>query len=150
MTSKASSGAAGPAAPGAVSIATHRSIDGRWSGEPVELGPGFARVALTTRPEMAADETGLVHGGFVFSLADYAAMLAVNEPHVVLAGAQVRFLAPVAQGERLEARARAGERRGRRVEVVVKVACGERPVMAGDFSCAVLDRHVLAPPEGAP
>lgn len=32
---------------------------------------------------MAADEYRLVHGGFIFGLADYAVMLAINEPTVV-------------------------------------------------------------------
>jgi acyl-coenzyme A thioesterase PaaI-like protein len=44
---------------------------------------------------MAADQRGLVHGGFTFGLADYAAMVAVNDPNVVLGAAEVRFLAPV-------------------------------------------------------
>ncbi|HSF38746.1 MAG TPA: hotdog domain-containing protein, partial [Thermoanaerobaculia bacterium] len=79
--------------------ATHLAIDRRLVGEPVELGPGTASVALVTVPEMAADERGLVHGGFVFGLADYAAMLAVNHPNVVLGSAETRFLKPVTVGE---------------------------------------------------
>ena len=73
---------------------THLAIDQRFSGEPLEVGGGFARVRLETRSEMAADGQGLIHGGFVFSMADYCAMLAVNEPTVVLASAEMEFLAP--------------------------------------------------------
>ena len=125
---------------------THASIDRRLCGEPVELGPGTARVAFTGLPEMAADDRGLVHGGFVFGLADYAAMLAVNHPNVVLAGAEVRFLKPVAVGERLVAEARVDEVDGRkswvRVEVFRDGRDGEA-VMTGDFRCVTLDRHVF-------
>lgn len=128
---------------------THRAIDRRLSGEPVELAPGRARVELATLPEMAADESGLVHGGFVFSLADYAAMLAVGHPHVVLASADVRFLAPVAVGERLTAEARLAEEAGRRRIVEVTVSREGDPataaVFTGRFVCAVPERHVLAP-----
>ena len=64
--------------------ATHLAIDRRLCGEPLEIAEGSAIVVLVTLPEMAADDRGLVHGGFVFGLADYAAMLAVNDPLVVL------------------------------------------------------------------
>jgi acyl-coenzyme A thioesterase PaaI-like protein len=125
---------------------THLAIDARLCGEPLEIGDGSARVALTARPEMAVDAAGLVHGGFVFGLADYAAMLAVNEPNVVLGSAEVRFLAPVAVGERLLAAARvvAGGG-GRKRRVSVEVRRGETAVLAGDFTCFALDRQVLDP-----
>lgn len=109
----------------------------------MELGPGTARVALVTLSEMAADERGLVHGGFVFGLADYAAMLAVNHPHVVLGGAETRFLKPVAVGERLLARADVLETSGRKSRVKVEVLRGEEAVMTGELTCFTLDRHVL-------
>ena len=47
---------------------------------------------------MAADGRGLVHGGFTFGLADFAAMCAVNDPNVVLGAATCKFLAPVQVG----------------------------------------------------
>jgi acyl-coenzyme A thioesterase PaaI-like protein len=123
---------------------THLAIDRRLCGE--------ARVVLETLPEMAADDAGLVHGGFVFGLADHAAMLAVNDPFVVLGQAEVRFLRPVRVGERLLAAARREEAAGRRSRVAVEVrrtAGGEdggEVVMRGEFVCLSLDRHVL---EGA-
>jgi uncharacterized protein (TIGR00369 family) len=125
---------------------THLSIDRRLCGEPLALGEGTARVAFTGLPEMAADDSGdrgLVHGGFVFGLADYAAMLAVNHPNVVLAGAEVRFLKPVAVGERLVAEARVEETTGRKSRVRVEVLRDGEAVMTGDFRCVTLDRHVL-------
>lgn len=128
-------------------IHTHQALDRELTGEPEELGPGRATVTLATTPRMAADEAGLVHGGFVFGLADHAAMLAVNHPHVVLAAAETGFLAPVAVGDRLRATARvtAEEGRRRRVEVVVERLgdAGATPVLTGELTCAVLDRHVL-------
>jgi uncharacterized protein (TIGR00369 family) len=122
---------------------THPAIDRRLCGEPLELGQGTARVALTAVPEMAADERGLVHGGFVFGLADYAAMLAVNHPHVVLAGAEVRFLKPVVVGEKLVAEARVEEGNGRKSRVRVEVLRDGEAVMSGDFRCVTLAQHVL-------
>jgi acyl-coenzyme A thioesterase PaaI-like protein len=62
-----------------------------------------SRVSLTVNPEMRVDEKGLAHGDFAFELADYATMVAVNDPYVVLLSFQVRFLKPVIMGERLMA-----------------------------------------------
>src|SRR2546426_7606820 len=74
---------------------THEKISAHLCGRAVELGAGHARVVLDASQEMAADWRGLIHGGFTFGLADYAAMLAVNEPTVVPANATAKFLAPV-------------------------------------------------------
>jgi len=131
-----------------VPAATHLAIDRRLCGEPLEIAEGSAAVALLTLPEMAADDRGLIHGGFVFGLADYAAMLAVNHPNVVLGSAEVRFLKPVAVGERLVARAGVEESDGRRSRVRVEVRRGEEArceeaVMSGTFLCFTLERHVL-------
>ena len=88
-----------------VKARTHLTIDQSLCGTPLELGDGTASVALDTTRQMSVDEQGLVHGGFVFGLADYAAMLAVNEPNVVLAGAESRFLKPLKGGDRAVAHA---------------------------------------------
>jgi acyl-coenzyme A thioesterase PaaI-like protein len=140
-----------PAAGENLDLRTHRAVDRRLAGEPLALAPGRAQVALTTLPEMAADDSGLVHGGFVFGLADHAAMLAVNHPHVVLASAEARFARPVAVGERLVAEARIEEETGRKRIVAVTVAREGEEVFSGRFVCLVPERHVLAPrPAAAP
>lgn len=109
----------------------------------MELGEGTAAVALDTTARMAVDEQGLVHGGFVFGLADYAAMLAVNEPNVVLAGAESRFLKPVKRGDRAIAHARTVATEGRKHEVFVEVSVGATKVFDGKFTCFALGHHVL-------
>lgn len=122
---------------------THLGIDASLVGVPVALADGRAVVRLLTLPVMAADDRGLVHGGFVFGLADYAAMLAVDDPLVVLGAAETRFVAPVRVGETCEAEAVRGEVKGRRQAVAVTVRVGDRVVMEGSFTTFVLDRHVL-------
>ena len=83
---------------------THLSASGELveKVERIESGK-CSRVSLTINPEMKVDEKGLAHGGFAFGLADYASMVTVNEPYVVLLSSQVRFLKPVIVGERLTA-----------------------------------------------
>ena len=126
-----------------MNINTHLQISSQLCGEPLELGAGFCRARLVTVEVMRADDQGLVHGGFVFGLADYAAMLAVNDPNVVLGGAETRFLKPVRVGEELEAQARVQEENGRKRRVEVTVCRGDTEVLSGTFTCFVLDRHVL-------
>lgn len=128
-----------------MTIRTHSAIDPHLCGEPVSLSAGAAEVALTAGPEMVVDRHGLVHGGFVFGLADHAAMLAVNEANVVLVQAEVRFIAPVEAGDRMVARARrrSAPEESKRPVVEVDVTVGERTVFSGTFHCAVPSRHVL-------
>lgn len=122
---------------------THQQIDRSLCGELVTLAPGRAELTLTTLPAMAVDDRGLVHGGFVFGLADHAAMLAVNDPNVVLGAASTRFLKPLRVGEVVLARASVSAEAGRKRSVAVEVLRGDEPVMTGEFTCFVLERHVL-------
>lgn len=126
--------------------ATHLRIDPNLVGRPLELAEGSARASLITTPVMAADDTGLVHGGFVFGLVDYAAMLAVNHPYVVLGAAHTRFVAPVRVGETVTATARRTAHAGRKHEIEVEARVGDRVVLTGTFTTFVLDHPVLQTP----
>ena len=84
-----------------------------------------------------------MHGGFVFGAADYAAMLAVNDPNVVLGSADCRFLAPVRVGAEVLISATVEAEKGRKRVVAVEAKVGEQVVLSGTLTCFVLDRHVL-------
>jgi uncharacterized protein (TIGR00369 family) len=127
-----------------VEIRTHRRIDQSLSGVPVELSQGKAIVKLKTDERMVADEYGLIHGGFIFSLADYASMLAVNEETVVLAKAEVKFLKPVKLGDEVVATAEVKGIEGKKRFVSVEVKRGDEVVFTGEFLCVVPEKHVLA------
>ena len=124
-------------------VRTHLGIDPTLVGEAIELGPGHATATLLADTRMTADDRGLVHGSFTFGLADYAAMLAVNDPYVVLGGANCRFLAPVRVGETMRASATVTETKGRKHLVAVQVYVEDRKVLECELSCFVLDAHVL-------
>jgi acyl-coenzyme A thioesterase PaaI-like protein len=130
---------------------THLALSPRLCGVVRELKLGHAEVELETTDEMRADVRGLVHGGFLFGLADYAAMLAINEPNVVLGSAETRFVAPVSVGERLRATAQLLGVDGKRHRVQVKIERGAQSVFEGTFVCFVPLRHVLeSRPGGTP
>lgn len=126
-------------------VDTHLEIDRSLCGAVVARSEGHATVVLETTAVMGADAQGLVHGGFVFGAADHAAMVAVNDPFVVLGAAETRFLAPVAVGQSVTLQADVSEtkKRKRIVDVVGRV--GERDVFTGRFTTFVLDSHVLGP-----
>ncbi len=121
---------------------THRLANDELVGEVVEIRDGYAKVRLRTDERMAVDERGLVHGGFTFGCADFAAMLAVNHPNVVLYRAEVRFTAPVRAGEEILAEGEIRRRNGKKVEVEVR-AYTDKTVLEGVMYCYVPERHVL-------
>jgi len=125
-------------------IITHQKINQSLCGQPLAVEKGNSRVVLSTTEAMAVDDSGLVHGGFVFGLADYAAMIAVNHPNVVLGGADVKFLKPVRTGETVTAEASVIAESGKKRVVRVTASSGSIRVFEGEMVCFVLDRHVLA------
>ncbi len=122
---------------------THLKTNTKLNGEPIELKEGYSKVKLTTTPDMVVDDKGLVHGGFAFSLADFAAMIAVNHPNVVLGGADVKFIAPVKEGDVLIAEANVTDSNGKKQIVDVNVKRENDVVFEGQFICFCLDEHVL-------
>ena len=124
-------------------IDTHQGINQQLCGKPLSVENGTSVVELATTPEMTADKLGLVHGGFIFGAADYAAMIAVNHPHVVLGASDVKFLKPVRAGARVLVRAQIQEVKGRKYWVSVSASTDETEVFQGMFTCFVLDKHVL-------
>ncbi len=122
---------------------THLKIDTALCGTLTHLEAGRSHVTLTTTDRMGSDDRGLVHGGFLFGMADYAAMCAVNDPYVVLGAADTRFIKPVTVGETLTAEAVVEERNGKKNVVEVSVRREAEIVFTGRFTCFVLESHVL-------
>ncbi len=125
-------------------VKTHTIASSSLIGLPVKIEEGVSSITeLLATADMAVDLQGLVHGGFVFGLADYAAMLAVNNSFVVLGSSQVKFIAPVKVGDVMIAYAKVESVQSRRREVSVDVKVGELTVLSGSFTCIILDKHVL-------
>jgi uncharacterized protein (TIGR00369 family) len=124
-------------------IRTHLGIDSELCGKPLHIEEGFSRVELAVVERMKVDDAGLVHAGFIFGLADHAAMIAVNHPYVVLGAASVRFLKPVRVGDSIIAEAKVIAKEGRKASVRVEASRGDGKVFEGTFTCFSLDRHVL-------
>lgn len=74
--------------------------------EIVAVGPGFARLTMTVRPDMVNGHD-ISHGGLIFSLADSAFAFACNSYNraTVALSASIEFLAPGRLGDLLTAEA---------------------------------------------
>ena len=124
---------------------THLLASERLVGSVVSIDEDTATVKLKITEEMGVDEFSLAHGGFVFGLADYAAMVAINEPTVVLGKAEVKFLKPVAVNDELTAKAtKSSCIDGKKTIVSVDVSNTKNDIVfEGKFVCFVLEEHVL-------
>jgi len=122
---------------------THFKINKHLSGELIELKEGYCKIRLVTTSEMITDDSGLIHGGYTFGLADYAAMLAINHPNVVLGGADVRFVVPVIKGDILIAEGLVIRTEGKKIIVDVNIKREEEIVFIGQFICFAPEKYVL-------
>jgi acyl-CoA thioesterase len=94
-----------------------------------ELSPGRAVVAVTATAAMVNGH-GVVHGGYVFLLADTAFACACNYPGAVTvaASADITFVSPAREADALVAVAVERHRYGRSGIYDVTVACGDRVI----------------------
>ena len=123
---------------------THLNINTSLCGKVIQLQENYAEVLLHTTQQMSVDSQGLVHGGFIFSAADLAAMSAVNDPFVVLGAATSKFIAPVKVGDTVVSKAEVMRDKGKKKVVEVQAFVNEKLVFEGSFTTFVLDKHVLA------
>jgi acyl-CoA thioesterase len=86
------------------------------------VGPGYARIAMTVRPDML-NGFKICHGGFITTLADSAFAFACNSYNevTVASGIVVDFLAPAHEGDRLTAECHEVARTGRTGVYDIKV-----------------------------
>ncbi|MEX1382959.1 PaaI family thioesterase [Lutibacter sp.] len=123
---------------------THLLASKKLIGSVVSIGNDCATVKLTILEEMIVDTYNLSHGSFVFGLADYAAMVAVNKPTVVLGKATTKFLKPVVLNDEVTAIATITEISGKKISISVGVKNQkDELVFEGEFVCFVLEKHIL-------
>jgi len=127
----------------AVLVNTHKKINENLVGDIIKLENGYVELRLATTEDMVADSLGLIHGGFIFSTADYAAMLAVNEPNVVLVASDCQFLSPVELHDEVNFIAKLRNKEGRKRNVHVTAFVLNIKVFDGEFKTVITDKHVL-------
>lgn len=126
-----------------MTVNTHLDINNTLCGKVTRLETNYAEVLLHTTQQMTADAQGLVHGGFIFGAADYAAMTAVNDPLVVLGSSTSKFIAPVKVGDVVLCKAKVISEKGKKKLVEVQGSVSDKVVFDGSFTTFILDTHVL-------
>ena len=124
-------------------LQTHTHINKYLCGEIVEHTEMRVVVNLTTHEDMVVDNYGLIHGGFIFGAADFAAMSVVNEKNVVLVASNSEFLSPVKLGDIVSFTAILRQTEGRKRNIDVKAFVHDIKVFEGEFKTVITDRHVL-------
>ena len=124
-------------------LQTHTMINNYLCGEITKHEKSYVEVELETENEMVADEMGMIHSGFIFSAADFAAMAVVNERNVVLASSECEFLSPVKLGDKVVFKAQLRHQEGRKRNVAVRGYVHEIKVFEGEFKTVITERHVL-------
>ena len=126
-----------------VILKTHERINEGLCGDIIKHEFGYVELKLITTNEMIADDVGLIHGGFIFSAADYAAMAAINERNVVLVASDCQFLSPVKYHDEVNFIAKVRHNEGRKRNVRVEGFVVDVKVFEGEFKTVITDRHVL-------
>jgi acyl-coenzyme A thioesterase PaaI-like protein len=124
-------------------LKTHDRIRSNLCGNIVTLEQGYSKITFQTTKEMVVDDMGLVHSGFIFGAADYAACVAVNESNVVIIGSRSKFLAPAKVNDLIEFEAKAKFEDSRKREIKVSGYINEIKVYEGVFQAVVLENHIF-------
>ena len=124
-------------------LQTHSKIRSNLCGTIIKLEAGSSKTTLQTTKEMSVDDLGLIHSGFVFGAADYAAVVAVNEPNVVIIGSRSKFLAPAKVDDLIEFVAKAKFEDSRKREIKVTGHINDIKVYEGLFNAVVLEQHIF-------
>ncbi len=124
-------------------INTHQKIKKSLCGSVVSLEESRSETMLQTTDDMVVDTMGLIHNGFIYGAAEYAAILAINEVNLVTISSKVKFLAPAKNGDiiNFNAKAKFEDLRKREVKVIGEI--NEIKIFEGIFQAVVLENHVL-------
>ena len=124
-------------------LKTSPNIKLNLRGAVTALEPNHAKTKFRTSSDMVVDNEGLIHSGFIFSAANYAALASINETNSIVIASRINFFAPTKLGENIEfdAVAHFGESKKREVRVIGKTK--DIKVFEGTFQVVVLEDHIF-------
>nr|WP_317404224.1 hotdog domain-containing protein [uncultured Helicobacter sp.] len=112
-------------------------------GELVELYRDRAIVRFHPNERMIMDESKMIHAGFVFNAASFAAMAAINKKYSVLIASDVKFLAPIELGHEVVFKAQAVQSDTKKCEVKVEGFLLDIKIFDSLFHIAVFDKKIF-------
>ncbi|RDU70095.1 thioesterase [Helicobacter cholecystus] len=93
--------------------------------------------------QMISDESNLIHSGFIFNAANYAAMCLANQPHAITIGSEVEFLAPVEFEQEMMFLATIKQSNSKKFEISVKGTLLDIKIFEGTFHIAVFEKQLF-------
>lgn len=112
-------------------------------GELVDLAKNKATVRFAPGDKMIMDDNKMIHAGFVFNSASFAAMAAINKKYSVLIAADVKFLAPIEPGHEVIFKAEALQNDIKKCEVKVEGFLLDIKIFDSIFHIAVFDKKIF-------
>ncbi|ARQ97502.1 acyl-CoA thioesterase [Campylobacter lanienae NCTC 13004] len=119
------------------------SINSTLCGGIINMKPNYAKTALMTSNEMVFDDEKLIHGGFIFGAAEWAAHVAINTQYSVTISAKVNLYAPAKVGDLVEFEAHAYFEESKKREIKVIGTIKDIKVFEGTYQVVVLEEHIF-------
>lgn len=113
-------------------------------GEIVEFYNGKIVTKFTPTNRMLMDDnSGMIHAGYVFNAASYAAMAAINKKYSILIAADIKFLAPIELGHEVVFKAKAIQSDMKKCEVKVEGYLLDIKIFDSLFHIAIFDKKIF-------
>lgn len=112
-------------------------------GEITELYRNKAIIRFVPTEKMIMDESKMIHAGFVFNSASYAAMVALNRKYSVIIASDVKFFAPIELGHEVIFKAEAVQSDTKKCEVKVEGFLLDIKIFDSMFHIAVFDKKIF-------
>lgn len=119
-----------------------KDIDSSICGELLTLSKNKAEVSFIPKESMIYDDK-IIHSGFIFGAASYAAMCAINKKNSLIITSETKFFAPVELGQEVLFRAVALQSEGKKCEVRVEGLLLDIKIFEGIFSVAIFDKKLF-------
>ena len=119
------------------------SINSTLCGGIINMKPNYAKTALVTSDEMVFDDEKLIHGGFIFGAAEWAAHVAINTQYSVTISDKVNLYAPAKVGDLIEFEAQAYFEESKKREIKVVGTIKDIKVFEGTYQVVILEEHIF-------
>lgn len=93
--------------------------------------------------QMVCDENNLIHSGFIFSAANYAAMCLINHPNALTIKSEVEFLAPLELDQEMVFLATIKQFNDKKYEINVKGSLLDIKIFEAIFHIAIFDKQLF-------
>lgn len=120
-----------------------KSLKPDLCGAIIRMSEEEVLVKFTPNEQMVGDENNLIHSGFIFNAANYAAMCLVNRTHSLTIGAEVQFLAPIELDQEMLFLATIKHINDKKYKVLVKGTLLDIKIFEGTFHISIFDKELF-------